>query len=65
MLTSLLRWGILREGNVGEELVNHEVSIGHVKFEMRFRCPSGNAMWVGERLDLDTSFKYPWHIDSI
>lgn len=36
-LCHLLRWGTLSEGNVGEELVNQKVSIGHVKSEMAIR----------------------------
>ena len=35
-----------------------EVSIGHIKFEMLVGWPSGEVRWVGERMEINISFKY-------
>lgn len=42
-----------------------EVSTGHIKFEMLVGWSSGEVRWVGERLEINISFKYHQYEDDI
>lgn len=42
-----------------------QVSIGHIKFEMSVGCPGGDVRWMGERMEINISFKYHQYEDDI
>lgn len=42
-----------------------EVSIVHIKFEKSVGCPSGEVRWMGEKLEINISFKYHQYEDDI